>query len=429
VNEPPVEPGPVEPGAVEPGDDELDGLLRQAFSLASVPGAPETLRASLERLPGTVARPGAGGRWSAAVGLPVAVVFVVVLLVVGAVLAGRRPDPAGSVPIAGSASPTVSPSAGSAAATGSVASELAGVPWVDATPPVAASPTPRPVPAGTRACTPTDLTATAGWQGATGSMAGGIGVTNVSSTACVLDGPPRGVVIRAGTKALATAYTADEHASLGGAPPPGPGLLEPGDAGGWWLVWMNWCGPNLVPTSIDVTLPDGSGPVVAVPDAAVSGAMNGTPRCDVRGSPSTLAVTAFEYRPPEPPLVEPQPASATISAPATATVGQDVAFTVTLTNLGDRAAIFDPCPTYSEDLIVAGRRLKPPADREYALNCPAIGSTLAPGASIVLEMRYPIPDTVAPGPAELLWSLDPGGPFDTGAFGRVAIDIVSAPTP
>jgi hypothetical protein len=122
-------------------------------------------------------------------------------------------------------------------------------------------------------------------------------------------------------------------------------------------------------------------------------------------------------------------ASVTISAPATATIGQDVTFTVTLTNLGARPAVFDPCPTYSEDLIVAGGlRLKPPADRHYALNCPAM-SALASGATIVLEMRYPIPDTVPPGPAELLWSMDPGGPFDTGAFGRVPIDIVSAPPP
>jgi hypothetical protein len=44
-------------------------------------------------------------------------------------------------------------------------------------------------------------------------------------------------------------------------------------------------------------------------------------------------------------------------------------------------------------------------------------------------MRYPIPNHIALGSAELVWSMDPGGPFDTGAFGRVPIEIVSAPTP
>jgi hypothetical protein len=106
-----------------------------------------------------------------------------------------------------------------------------------------------------------------------------------------------------------------------------------------------------------------------------------------------------------------------------------VTFTVALTNLGDKPAVFDPCPTYSEDLIVAGLRLKLPADHEYALNCSAIGSALAPGATVVLKMRYPIPNHIALGSAELVWSMDPGGPFDTGAFGRVPIEIVSAPTP
>ncbi len=112
-----------------------------------------------------------------------------------------------------------------------------------------------------------------------------------------------------------------------------------------------------------------------------------------------------------------------ITVPSTATAGEDLTFTVALTNLGDWPAAFDPCPTYSEDLIVTGARLKPPADRHYALNCGAMPPALAPGATIVLEMRYPVPSRVPPGPTELLWSMDPGGPFDTGAFGRVPIKV------
>jgi hypothetical protein len=261
-------------------------------------------------------------------------------------------------------------------------------------------------------------------------MAGGIAVTNVSSTPCVLDGPPRLVVIKAGTRTMTTTYRGSVGGGPAGSVPPGPGLLEPGDRGGWWLFWENWCGASLEPTTVDVTLPDGGGTIVAKPDPQnPTPGIGGTPRCEAPGSPSSLNATAFEYLAPEPPLVEGQPASVTITAPATATIGRDVTFTVSLTNLGARPALFDPCPTYSEDLFVGGSRLKPPADMHLALNCPAIGPALAPGATIVLEMRYPVPTTVAPGPAELFWSMDPGGPFDTGAFGRVPIDIVSAPAP
>jgi uncharacterized repeat protein (TIGR01451 family) len=256
-------------------------------------------------------------------------------------------------------------------------------------------------------------------------MAGGIRVTNVSSSACVVDGPPKLAVIKAGTTTMPTAYSASQVLP-GGTASPGPGLLEPGDQGSWWLFWTNWCGQDLVPTALAVTLPDGSGTVAAVPGSSPPGAgMSGRPRCDAPSSPSSLTVTAFEYQPPEPALVEQQPAFTKITAPPTASIGQDVTFTVALTNLGDKPALFDPCPTYSEDLLVAGLRLKPPADHDYALNCSAIESPLAPGAMIVLEMRYPIPATVPPGPAELLWSMDPGGPFDTGAFGKVPIGIVS----
>jgi len=412
-------------GDVSVDREELDRRLRRAFSDARPPGAPETLRASLEHLPSIAGRPRAVARWAIARGLGSAAVVIIAVALVGAVVVSRLPGPAGSAPPIGSSGPSATASAETPSATSLVGSPLVVVPWVDATPPPQpARPTPRPVPPTTRACTPDDLTATAEWQGATGAMAGGIRVTNVSSSACVVDGPPKLAVIKAGTTTMPTAYSASKVLP-GGTEPPGPGLLEPEDQGSWWLFWTNWCGQDLVPTTVAVTLPDGSGTVAAVPGSSPRPGMSGRPRCDAPSSPSSLTVTAFEYQPPEPALVEQQPASTTITAPPTASIGQDVTFTVALTNLGDKPALFDPCPTYSEDLLVAGLRLKPPADHDYALNCSAIEGALAPGATIVLEMRYPIPSTVSPGPAELLWSMDPGGPFDTGAFGRVPIDIVS----
>ncbi len=410
---------------------ELDGQLRRAFAESHPPGAPDTLRASIERLPATGSGSSGARAWLPMRALAILVVAVVGVAIVGAGLAARRSAPAVSATPIGSPRPTTPATAETSAPTSPLASPPAVVPWTDATaPPEPARPTPRPVQAGTRTCGPGDLAATAEWQGATGSMAGGIQVTNVSSTACVLEGPPKLVVIEAGKRTMVTAYVPGAGPGPAGTEPPGPGLLEPGDRGSWWLFWSNWCGADLLPTAVRVSLPGGNGTLVAVPGASrVGPGIGGTPRCDAPDSPSSLTAMAFEYRPPEPPLIESQPASVTISAPATATIGQDVRFTVALTNLGDQPAILEPCPTYSEDLIVGGLRLKPTADREYALNCSAIEDAFAPGATIVMEMRYPIPRYVGPGSAELLWSMDPGGPFDTGAFGRVPIEIVHPPSP
>ena len=438
MNEPPAEPGrSIDPGPLgsrarpewgrSSGHAELEGRLRHAFSEARPPAAPNTLRASLELLPATAGPPRVLARWSLARGLASVAMVITALTFVGVLVASRLPGLGAPVSPIGSAGSTATGSAATPAATAPPATTPAVIPWADATPPPQpARPTPRPVPPGTRVCAPADLSATAAWLGATGSMAGSIDVTNVSSTACVLDGPPKLVAIRAGATTLPTVYVAIAGAGLGLPTPPGPGLLEPGDHGGWWLSWMNWCGQDLVPTAAEVTLPDGKGPVVAVSGATATGpGIGGKPRCDAPRSPSSLTVMAFEYQPPEPPLIEAQPAVASITAPPTATLGQDVTFMVALTNVGTRPAVFDPCPTYTEDLLVAGSRLKPPADHSFALNCSAMEHELAPGATIVLEMRYPIPSQLPAGSAELLWSLDPGGPFDTGAFGRVAIDIVT----
>src|SRR5437763_16599105 len=62
---------------------------------------------------------------------------------------------------------------------------------------LSSSPAPQVVPPGTPSCTAARVTIEAGWEGATGSLAGGVVVTNTGSSACVLDGPP-GVQLRAG---------------------------------------------------------------------------------------------------------------------------------------------------------------------------------------------------------------------------------------
>ncbi len=279
--------------------DELDRRIREAFSNAGSPVAPDTLRASLERLPAA-----ALGRQPTRrpLGLSGAIIIAVALVLVGAVVANRLQAPAATPPP--TAAPMASPSASAeVASSGPPASAVALVPWSAATPPPQPRlPTPRPVPPGTRACTAADLAATADWQGATGSMAGGIVATNVGSTACVLDGPPSDVVVHAGPTTMPTTYAGDRGHGPDGAIPSGPALLEPGERGVWWLSWTNWCGSDLVASSVTVTLPDGSGPLVAGPDPSSPNPGLGTPRCDAPDDPSSLTVFSFVAQPPEGPI-------------------------------------------------------------------------------------------------------------------------------
>jgi Protein of unknown function (DUF4232) len=283
------------------------------------------------------------------------------------------------------------------------------VPWIDATPTPVPSPTPVAIPSGTGICAPSDLTATAGWQGATGQMVGWLTLTNVGQRPCVVNGSPRLIQLRSGTTILdPLTYTAGKDAGPGnqtGAA--GPVLLRPGDQAAAFLWWSNWCStmlPDVTVTALLLTLPSGGSPIAASPTSPGSGFF-GTPRCDQPMMASTFTAYAFVPVPPQVPPYEPQAASVSLSVPPSATAGGDLAFYVTLTNRGVKPALLTPCPTYTEDLIVDGRALKPPAPQQFLLNCAAIGNALAPGASVTLEMHYAVPPALSPGPVELVWGM------------------------
>jgi len=301
------------------------------------------------------------------------------------------------------------------------------VPWTDATPTPAPSPTPVTIPPGTATCASNDLTATAGWQGATGQMVGWLALTNVGQRPCVVNGSPRLIRLRSATTIRApVTYQAGQDAGPGSSPgAAGPVLLRPGDQAGAFLWWTNWC-PAMIPivTSLLVTLPAGGSPIEARPTSPGTGFF-GTPRCDQPTARSTFTAYAFVPVAPQEPPDEPQLASVSLSVPPSVTAGEDLAFSVTLTNRGVKPAVLTPCPTYTEDLIVGGRALKPPAPQQFLLNCSAIGHALAPGASVTLLMHYAVPPALPPGPVELVWGMDPGGPFDAGSvIQRASITVV-----
>jgi Protein of unknown function (DUF4232) len=402
--------------------DELERRVRDALHRASLPAAPQALRAELERLP-TLADPANARRRPSTAWLLAASAAAVILALSAIWLPGHLPSTA--------ATPSSSPSPNTNGSPTPVPAGL--IPWIDATPTPIPSPTPVILPPGTRTCDPNDLTASAGWQGAGGQMAGGVAVTNTSSTACAITGPPRQLELLAGATILKTTYRAMAGADPGATvtKPRQSAYLKPGDQARAFVIWSNWCGATRPAVSaVLVTLSNGGRPITARAAVPPELGIDGFPRCDVPSNGSTLSAWEFAVVPPQPPAAEPLSASVSLSAPATATAGQVLDFTVTLTNRGTQPASLEPCPTYTEDLVVGGRALKPPGSQGYLLNCPAIGPQIAAGASVALAMRYAIPANIDPGSVELGWSMDPGGPFDSLSAGaKVTLTIEGAAGP
>ena len=149
-------------------------------------------------------------------------------------------------------------------------------------PTVAPPPTATPVP-------PLPLSAWAGWQGATGALAGEILFTNQGSEPYTLEGRPQVQVLDATMGTLAA-----QQVAMPGSADVGPVVLQPGQQASLQVVWRNYCGPKLNgPLSLEVTLP-GRGELV-VPVLDVDGKPDShTPRCDVSAAASTLSVGVFE---------------------------------------------------------------------------------------------------------------------------------------
>jgi hypothetical protein len=257
-------------------------------------------------------------------------------------------------------------------------------------------------------------------------MLGWLTVANVGKHPCILEGNPRLVELRSG-KTIVEPITYRGEPSDGSSDPSviaGPVLLKPGGAAGAFLLWSNWCRSTTpVVTSLTVTLPSG-GAIDAGPTSPGPG-IGGVPRCDVPSAASTFTAYAFTPVAPVEPAFAPQPASVVLSVPSSATPGADLVYYVTLTNLGTQAAPLNPCPTYSENLVVGGRALKLPTVQFLLLNCAAIGPALTPGAGVTLEVHLPVPANAVPGPAILHWDMDPGGPLDTSsASPQAALTIV-----
>jgi len=152
------------------------------------------------------------------------------------------------------------------------------------------------------ACVASSLSAKAGYQGATGSMAGAIIFTNSGADQCTLQGTADVTLVDANGDKLPINQ---KMVNLDGSEQ--PVTLDPGGQASLFFVWSNWCpagttetssaGPIAGGLSIVVTLHDSRGSLT-VPVVSAGSAIDVLPpRCDVPGRDSTISVGTFKTFP------------------------------------------------------------------------------------------------------------------------------------
>jgi hypothetical protein len=139
-------------------------------------------------------------------------------------------------------------------------------------------------------CIPGVLAATAGWQGATGSIVGTIRFHNVGSQPCQLRGHPKLDIVDSAGRSLQVEVflAAPSSPPFRGDPEQGVDLRQ-GEEARTFVIWRNWCGARadaLGPLTVELQLPGSGGTLRAAGPAYVA-------RCDAPGAPSSISVGAF----------------------------------------------------------------------------------------------------------------------------------------
>lgn len=306
---------------------------------------------------------------------------------------GSTPPGVASPPASASPAPSPSPSA-------------ADIAWSSETPRPFLTPAPTQLP-DARPCRADQLSAFAGWEGATGSMLGSFLVWNTSPEPCRLAGVPSVAFVDAAGHRLKVTDVPDARVAARplvlSAGQRAPVLHEEAPAGlaSVTFQWFNWCGSLPAgPLRMAITLPEGG--VVRTP-----GVVGGSPRCDAPTAGSSLTVVAFEATlgpgPTDPPPVPAEPLDVSLEAPDQVTAGQTPHYVAVLTNPTSVPIALRPCPAYMERVNSAGG----PVVADYLLACASV-PIIAPGASVRFAMELDIPASLtASDGAALVWTLDP----------------------
>jgi hypothetical protein len=142
--------------------------------------------------------------------------------------------------------------------------------------------------AAIKPCQPQNLTASAAFQGATGSQLGGVMVRNRAPVACTLPSSPV-LYFRYSGGVLKPLQRGQEGSRV---------LLAPGERLWSAAQWSNWCAPTphgaIIPAVVEVFLPGASG-FLKAPLVGTKGIE--LPRCDSPGQPRKPERRAPRYTP------------------------------------------------------------------------------------------------------------------------------------
>jgi hypothetical protein len=148
----------------------------------------------------------------------------------------------------------------------------------------ATSPSPTAVPGATPPCHAGDLQAQGSWQGAGGSMAGGISFVNGGPGSCSVEGHPSVELFDQHGQRLSVVVSPPNPTT---SPAPRV-LLAPHSSPASVLVqWFNWCGSDPGPVVARLSLPSWAAPLPIAPPIGL------IPHCNNAASPSTLDVGNF----------------------------------------------------------------------------------------------------------------------------------------
>ncbi len=284
------------------------------------------------------------------------------------------------------------------------------IPWLDQRPVKASAHPPLAAP-----CRADRLHAHLFLQGATGSLVGGVDLTNAGRSACSLLGWPR--LSFTGSTAAATRVRikrlarSPQPTDVLADPPGSLRALAPGKSASVSLFWSNWCGPGNSGGGNTSTPPDGLRIAFANHTSLVV-SLGQAPRCDQPQAPSTISVAPFTPTPRRLPERSRLPIRVAIIGSRPVEVkpglrafrvhrGELFRYRIALTNTSSEPFRFarTSCPTYIEQML-------PAAARPYVLNCRPV-SEIAPHRSVLFAMQIPIPANARLGNNSLTWELAP----------------------
>lgn len=267
-------------------------------------------------------------------------------------------------------------------------------------------------------CTSEQLSALkATFQGATGSAAGSVGVRNVGSSACAVQGVPTLTGYSGSGQVIATARPMDTFQLH-------PWLVLPPHATAFALVQIFGDESRCVGPISRLAMDIGHGqPAITVPPSWVDGS-GVQPRCG-SDKPSRLrdtydiSVRDWRHRNGGPRLDGWDAGANVTQLPATVQQGGILHYRVQLTGLPTV-----PCLPFRERLV--GERGVTLAEQTFLLACDSIErASIGIGDPVVLAMRLAIPTTAAPGDAELSWTLPVGVSADVPS----SVKLLAAPPP